>query len=149
MSWDRAASDAFSRLLGYSQEYLNEVHKRSEEYQAALDARGFPPPETWEPASSSDSDSDDARFAPLSPPRSPRLPRSRERLDLSRAAWSRRLLRDAARHIDSRDRGFDKYETWRAQMISEHEQKALSSHPPPLKSSRVRRQCRCVAVSGR
>lgn len=145
MSWDRAASDAVSRLLGYSQEYLDDIHKRAEEYQAALDARGFPPPETWEPASSSDSDSDDARLAPLSPPRSSKS----GGLNLSRAAWGRRLLRDAARRIDFRDLGFDKYETWRAQMIFEHEQKTLSSRSLSVKSSRVRRQCRALSVSER
>lgn len=148
MSWDQAASDAFARLLGFPQEYLDEVHQRAKQCQTAIDARGFPPPETWEPVSSSDSDSDDTRLAPLSPPRSPKSPKG-ERPAFSRAAWSRRLLRDAARGINSKDRGFDKFETWRAQMISENEQKVLSVHPPAPKPSRARRQCQLITVSER
>jgi hypothetical protein len=57
MSWHRAAYDAFDRLLGYSQEYLDSVHKGAEEYKAMLAARR--PQIAWEPLES-DSDLDDA-----------------------------------------------------------------------------------------
>ena len=105
MSWDRAAADAFDILRGYTQEYLDEVHKRADDYRAFLDARGPQPP--WEPAES-DSDFSEPDGAPLSPPTSPKS----EGPDLSKGAWGRRMLADLARGIETRDSGFDKYETW-------------------------------------
>ena len=134
MSWDRAAYDAFDRQLGYSQEYLDRVHKGAEEYRAVLDARGS---QLWEPAES-DTDLDDAHLAPLSPPPSPRG----DRPDLSEGAWGRRILADLSRGIEVRDSGFDNFEKWRSQMISEHVQKILPTPCPSKKSNVRRRQCR-------
>ena len=52
MAWTREASDAFARAVhGYSQEYLDEFHKRSDAYHAALNTRGIGPRE-FEPLSS-------------------------------------------------------------------------------------------------
>jgi len=103
MSWDRAAHDAFHRLLGYTQEYLDAVHKGADEYRAMLDARG--PQLPYEPASS-DSEYDDSHLAPLSPPPSPR----REEPDLSESAWLRWRPADLARGIEPKD----SYEKWRS-----------------------------------
>lgn len=117
---DWATSDAFDRLLGYSQTYLDRVHKAAKEYRDMLDARGPQPP--WEPAES-DSDFSDAAGAPPSPPPSPRP----EGPNLSRGAWSRRILADLAKRIEPRDSGFDNYDRWRSQMMSEYSQKVPST----------------------
>ena len=69
--WDRAADDAFNRLLGYSQEYLDRIHKGADEYRAMFAARMESAPEAWTDLES-DSDYDDAHLAPLSPPLTPK-----------------------------------------------------------------------------
>lgn len=139
MVWDRTANDAFLRLLGHTQEDLDSGHEVADEYRAKLAARGTQPP--YEPAES-DSDFDDAHFAPLSPPPSPRS----EGPDLSEGAWGRRRLADLARGIEPKDSGFDSYETWRSQMIAEHAQKVLPT-PTPSQKSRVRRRDRRPTVT--
>ena len=69
--WDRAADDAFHRLLGYSQEYLDRVHEGVDEYRAAHAAQIASAPDAWTDLES-DSDYDDAHGAPLSPPLTPK-----------------------------------------------------------------------------
>ena len=80
MAWTREAEDSFSRLLGYSQEYLDEVHKFADEYREAVLAAGgqIGPQRPLEEMRAqylsyeSDSDFDDKPLAPLSPPLTPK-----------------------------------------------------------------------------
>ena len=139
MSWNREAYDAFHRLLGYSQENLNHVHKAADEYRARLDARGPQPP--WEPAES-DSEFSDTDGAPRSPPQSPKG----DGPDLSMVAWDRRKWSDLSLGIEPRDSGFDNFETWRCHVLSEHAQKVLPTSTS-LQKSGVRKKPRRPAVT--
>ena len=132
----RAECDAFSRLLGCSQEYLDEVHRRADEGRARLG-----PLVRWEPASSSDSESDDDH-TPLTPPKSPKG----DGPDLSRKAWSRRLYSDASIGIESYETGFNNYEKWRSYMISEHAKRVVPVSTS-LEKSGVRKRKRRSAVT--
>lgn len=120
MAWDRAAHDAFNLMLGESQERIDLVHKIADEFRAAREAQG--PQRDWEgPGSDSDSD------APITPPQSPR--REGDGPDISWRAWDRRKWVDISRGIEPKDTGFDKYETWRVHMLSEHAKKVV---PKPI-----------------
>ena len=136
--WTREALDAFNRLLGHSQEYLDRVHELADRYPRPNLER------TYEPAES-DTDSSD-NGAPLSPPPSPRG----RGPDLSRKAWARRINADHARGIHVWDTGLDDYAKWRSQMKSEHAHK-VSSTFSLLRKSGVRKNQRrsAITVSGR
>lgn len=141
MSWNREANDEFLTLIGYSQEYLDSVHKGADEYRAMLAKRGTQPP--WEPA---ESDTESEAGALLSPPPSPKG----DGPDLSRAAWGRRIFSDLAQQIESRDRGFDSYERWRSHLIAEHVTKVSPSTRASQKRRRPRRRsCFFTPVSER
>ena len=142
MSWDRAADDAFKRLLGYSQERLDRIHKAADERRAMLEARDPQPSFEWV---DSDSDFDDADRALLSPPPSPKG----DGPDLSITAWDRRKWSDLARGIETRDSGFDNFETWRCHVISEHAQKVLPISTPSKKSGVRKNRRPAVIVSER
>ena len=138
MAWTREAADACDRIFqGYAQEYLDHVHKLSDEYRAAVYPRGVQP--VWEPVSS-DSDYSSDR-APLSPPASPRG----EGPDLSRTAWDRRKWSDLSQGIETRDSGFDSYQKWRSQMMAEHASKVLPTLSS-LEKPDVRKKQRRPAV---
>ena len=114
----RQESDAWGRMCGYSQGYLDEVNKNVDDYRARH--ANDPPQPPWE-GPGSDTESEDADGAPLSPPPSPRG----AGLDLSLKAYDRRLWSDLARGLPSKECAFGGYEKWRSHMISEHAQKAL------------------------
>lgn len=118
MSVARTESDAIHKLLGYSQDYLDCVHKDADELRASIQARDFQP--VWYPCDS-DSDLEDIDGAPMSPPQSPKD----DVLDISVRAWDRRKWSDLARGIEPKDTGFDKFHTWRSHVISEHMQNVL------------------------
>ena len=132
----RAECDAVSRLLGYSQEYLDEVHRLADEGRARMG-----PLVRWEMASSSDSDFSDADHAPLTPPKSPKG----DGPNLSQTAWARRVYSDLSIGIESRDTGFDDYEKWRSYTLSEHAKKSAPVSAP-LKSRGIRKKRRRPAV---
>ncbi|MCJ1474816.1 hypothetical protein MMC13_003476 [Lambiella insularis] len=113
----RPECDAFSRMLGYSQEYLDDINKHVDDYQARH--ANDPPTPLWE--GPSDTESEDADGAPLSPPPSPR----NDGLDLSLKAYDRRVWSDLARGLRSEDCGFGGYEKWRSHTIQEHSQRSL------------------------
>ena len=119
MPTKREEYDAFRVLLGESQERLDEIHKLADEYRARIG-----PPVRWEPGSS---DSDlDTDHVPLTPPESPkREDHFSNGPDLSIKAWNRRKWSDLSIGIETRDSGFDDFETWRAHVISEYHAKAL------------------------
>lgn len=71
MSSNQAESDAIHRLLGYTQEYLDNVRKGAEKYRAGLGSQL--PAECEDLESDSDFDShDESHLAPLSPPPTPK-----------------------------------------------------------------------------
>lgn len=119
MPLTRAESDAIDRLFGESQENLDRLHKDAEEVRARIEARG--PPPIWYPCDS-DSDLEDTNGAPMSPPQSPK---DDNVLDISVKAWDRRIWTDLSQGIEPRDTGFNKFETWRSHMISEHAKRIL------------------------
>lgn len=69
MSSKRAESDAIHRLLGYSQDYLDRVHKDADAIRARIGSRDSQP--LWYPCDS-DSDLENIDDAPMSPPQSPK-----------------------------------------------------------------------------
>lgn len=127
MPTQRQSDDAFQRLLGVSQEYLDDIHKHVDEYRA-LHAND-PPPVLWD-GPGSDSESEDADGAPPSPPPSPRG----DGLDLSSKAYERRIWNDVSRGLSCDQCAFGSYEKWRYNMISEH-QKALPLSTSPSSTS--------------
>ena len=131
--WTREALDAFNRLLGHSQEYLDRVHELADRYPRPNLER------TYEPAES-DTDSSD-NGAPLSPPPSPRG----RGPDLSRKAWARRINADNRRGLGPWDTGFDDYAKWRSEMKLEHARKVLSTSNL-LRKSGVRRKQRAPTI---
>ena len=138
MAWTREADDAFHRLLGYSQEYLDYTHKFADGYRAHVQARQaqFPP---WEWASSdSDLETDNV---PPTPPESPKG----DGPNLSVSAWERRIWTDRARGVESRETGFNDFDKWRAHVISEH-QKALPASTPVHKPGERKKRCSAVAT---
>ena len=132
----RAEVDAFRRLLGYSQEYLDEVHKCADEERARMG-----PPVRWEMASSSDSEFSDADRTPLTPPKSPKG----DGPNLSQTAWARRIWSDLSVGIESHDTGFDDYEKWRSYTISEHAKRVVPVSTS-LERSGIRKKKRRPAV---
>lgn len=124
MAWTREASDTFARAVhGYSQEYLDECHKRRDAYHADLDARGvgsryfepLPSESSW------DDDDDENAAAPLSPPSSAK--REKVDPDLSRRAWNNQVLYDMSSGIEPRYTGFVRYDKWRSYVLSKHTEK--------------------------
>lgn len=139
MVLNRAESDAMHRLLGYSQDYLDRVHKDADELRAKIEARG--PPPIWYPCDS-DSDFEDNSGAPMSPPQSPK---DENVLDISAKAWHRRKWIDLSQGIEPRDTGFNNFETWRSHVISEHAKKPLPTSTL-LKKSEVIKKSSTQAV---
>lgn len=131
MAGSRKEADAIRVLLGWSQEYLDEVHDAAD---AIIAARG--PQPFWEPASS-DSDFSDSGGNLLTPPGSPKG----DGLDLSMKAWDRRKWSDLARGIELGDSGFHNYKTWRSHIISEHETKVLSTVISSQRSGVRKKKC--------
>lgn len=110
MPWDRAAYDAFQRLLGTSQEELDRRHREADELRAWRLAHDGPPKVfEWTDAS----DPEDG--APITPPESPKG----DSPDLSFRAWQKRIWADLSRGIHDRDTGFNNYETWKSYVLSE------------------------------
>lgn len=80
MSWSREADDAFSRLLGCSQDSLDRIHRKADEYRKAYIDAGRPIQpqlsleEAWAELESygSDSDCEETDLAPISPPMTPK-----------------------------------------------------------------------------
>ena len=70
MPCDIAVIDAFCKVLGFSQEYLDTVHKGAEEYRAVLAARK-PLPSCNEAEVDTDIESDDDEAALPTPPTTP------------------------------------------------------------------------------
>ena len=157
MAWTQEASDAFARAVhGYSQEFLDECHKRRNAYHADLDARGvgsrhfepLPSESSW-----NDDDDDDSAAPPLSPPLSPK--REKADPDLSRRAWNNQVLYDMSRGIEPRYTGFVRYDKWRSYVLSKHTEKvrratAAAAALQPKETSGVRKNrrfCRPAAAA--
>ena len=116
----RMESDAFHRLLGYSQEYLDRIHKLADERRASFRLHKDFQPICYPYDSDSDFEDDDG--APMTPPRSPKEVKM---IDVSESAWNRRKLSDLARGIEPRDSGFDNYHLWQSYVVSEQYEKAM------------------------
>lgn len=142
MPWDRAATDAVNRILGYSQEELDAAHQAADEYRAELAKRGPLPP--YEPAES-DTDPEDGGATLLSPPPTP----NHEEPDLSKSAWSRCVLADLARGKELGECGHKTYEEWQSKRLNQLEQERSLSGSSSAKSMSSRRHRAFSFVSDR
>lgn len=136
----RMESDAFHTLfLGYSQEYLDGIHKAADERKAR-----FRLPEDFQPICypyDSDSDFEDIDGAPMSPPRSPKEVKM---IDVSVSAWNRRKLSDLAQGIETRDTGFDNYHLWQSCAVAEQWESVWAASKSLQKSSKPSQELEAI-----